>query len=69
MMVEALMITMLDVARKAGVSKATVSRVLAGNRYVSKSTQQKVFQAIEETGYRPNLLARSLATQNRRISA
>ncbi len=62
-MVEALMITMLDVARKAGVSKATVSRVLAGNRYVSKSTQQKVFQAIEETGYRPNLLARSLATQ------
>ncbi len=57
------MITMLDVARKAGVSKATVSRVLAGNRYVSKSTQQKVFQAIAETGYRPNLLARSLATQ------
>ncbi|NIF00067.1 LacI family transcriptional regulator [Pantoea sp. Acro-805] len=57
------MITMLDVARKAGVSKATVSRVLAGNRYVSKTTQQKVFQAIEETGYRPNLLARSLATQ------
>ena len=57
------MITMLDVARKAGVSKATVSRVLAGTRYVSKATQQKVFQAIEETGYRPNLLARSLATQ------
>ncbi len=57
------MITMLDVARKAGVSKATVSRVLAGTRYVSKATQQRVFQAIEETGYRPNLLARSLATQ------
>lgn len=62
-MVVTLMITMLDVARKAGVSKATVSRVLAGNRYVSKTTQQKVFKAIEETGYRPNLLARSLATQ------
>ncbi|PXV73525.1 LacI family transcriptional regulator [Pantoea sp. PNA 03-3] len=62
-MVRKPMITMLDVARKAGVSKATVSRVLAGNRYVSKSTQQKVFQAVAETGYRPNLLARSLATQ------
>ncbi|QKJ86101.1 LacI family transcriptional regulator [Paramixta manurensis] len=57
------MITMLDVAKKAGVSKATVSRVLAGTRYVKKSTQQRVYQAIEETGYRPNLLARNLATQ------
>lgn len=56
------MITMLDVAKKAGVSKATVSRVLAGNSYVSKTTQDKVFKAIEETGYRPNLLARNLAT-------
>lgn len=56
------MITMLDVAKKAGVSKATVSRVLAGNSYVSKSTQERVFKAIEETGYRPNLLARNLAT-------
>lgn len=56
------MITMLDVAKKAGVSKATVSRVLAGNSYVSKTTQDRVFKAIEETGYRPNLLARNLAT-------
>ncbi len=56
------MITMLDVAKKAGVSKATVSRVLAGNSYVSKTTQDKVFKAIEETGYRLNLLARNLAT-------
>ncbi|WP_455817347.1 LacI family DNA-binding transcriptional regulator [Pseudomonas cerasi] len=56
------MITMLDVAKKAGVSKATVSRVLAGNSYVSKTTQARVFKAIEETGYRPNLLARNLAT-------
>ena len=56
------MITMLDVANKAGVSKATVSRVLAGNSYVSKTTRDRVFKAIEETGYRPNLLARNLAT-------
>nr|WP_154325020.1 LacI family DNA-binding transcriptional regulator [Pantoea sp. 201603H] len=57
------MITMLDVAKKAGVSKATVSRVLAGNSYVSKTTRDRVFKAINETGYRPNLLARNLATQ------
>lgn len=56
------MITMLDVAKKAGVSKATVSRVLTGNNYVSKTTRDRVFKAIEETGYRPNLLARNLAT-------
>lgn len=58
------MITMLDVANKAGVSKATVSRVLAGNSYVSKTTRDRVFKAIEETGYRPNLLARNLATSS-----
>lgn len=57
-----MMITMLDVAKKAGVSKATVSRVLSGNSYVSKTTQDRVFKAIEETGYRLNLLARNLAT-------
>ncbi|MCU5774093.1 LacI family DNA-binding transcriptional regulator [Erwiniaceae bacterium BAC15a-03b] len=57
------MTTMLDVANKAGVSKATVSRVLAGNSYVSKTTKDRVFKAIEETGYRPNLLARNLATR------
>ncbi|MTD27687.1 LacI family DNA-binding transcriptional regulator [Erwinia sorbitola] len=57
-----MMITMLDVAKKAGVSKATVSRVLAGNSYVSTTTKERVFKAIEETGYRPNLLARNLAT-------
>jgi LacI family asc operon transcriptional repressor len=53
---------MLEVAKRAGVSKATVSRVLSGNGYVSQETKDRVFQAIEESGYRPNLLARSLAT-------
>ncbi|RRZ90279.1 LacI family DNA-binding transcriptional regulator [Erwinia sp. 198] len=56
------MITMLDVARRAGVSKATVSRVLAGRGYVSKTVRDKVMSAVEEMGYRPNLLARNLAT-------
>lgn len=54
---------MLEVAKRAGVSKATVSRVLSGNGYVSQETKDRVFQAIEESGYRPNLLARNLATK------
>ncbi|MHA1001168.1 LacI family DNA-binding transcriptional regulator [Leclercia pneumoniae] len=57
------MTTMLEVAKRAGVSKATVSRVLSGNGYVSQETKDRVFQAIDESGYRPNLLARNLATK------
>lgn len=57
------MTTMLEVAQRAGVSKATVSRVLSGNGYVSQETKDRVFLAIEESGYRPNLLARNLATK------
>lgn len=57
------MTTMLEVAKRAGVSKATVSRVLTGNGYVSQETKDRVFQAIEESGYRPNLLARNLAAK------
>lgn len=53
---------MQEVANKAGVSKATVSRVLSGKGYVSQETKDQVFKAIEEAGYRPNLLARNLAT-------
>ncbi|WNN46135.1 LacI family DNA-binding transcriptional regulator [Winslowiella toletana] len=56
------MSTMQQVAKKAGVSKATVSRVLSGKGYVSEATKEQVFRAIEETGYRPNLLARNLAS-------
>ncbi|EPF15817.1 LacI family DNA-binding transcriptional regulator [Cedecea davisae] len=59
---EAFMSTMQEVAKKAGVSKATVSRVLTGKGYVSEATKTLVYQAIEETGYRPNLMARNLAT-------
>lgn len=56
------MSTMKEVAMKAGVSKATVSRLLSGKGYVSEATKAAVYQAIEEAGYRPNLLARNLAT-------
>lgn len=57
------MTTMLEVAKLAGVSKATVSRVLSGKGYVGAAARERVFRAIEESGYRPNLLARQLATQ------
>jgi DNA-binding LacI/PurR family transcriptional regulator len=45
---------MLDVSIRAGVSKATVSRVLNGTGQVKESTRQQVFKAMEELGYRPN---------------
>ncbi|WP_310607710.1 LacI family DNA-binding transcriptional regulator [Buttiauxella brennerae] len=58
------MVTMLDVALRAGVSKATVSRVLNGIGQVKESTREQVFHAMEELGYRPNFLARSLANRS-----
>ncbi|PVZ82453.1 LacI family transcriptional regulator [Serratia sp. S1B] len=57
------MITMLDVAIRAGVSKATVSRVLNDTGQVKKSTRDAVFKAMDELGYRPNFLAQSLANK------
>ncbi|MGR5285496.1 LacI family DNA-binding transcriptional regulator [Vibrio maritimus] len=56
-------VTMLDVAQKAGVSKATVSRVLNGKNIVRPDLVARVFDAIQETGYRPNILAQNLSTR------
>jgi DNA-binding LacI/PurR family transcriptional regulator len=53
-------VTIKDVAKAAGVSIATVSRVINGNYYVSSEIQQKVLKAIEELKYFPNSVARSL---------
>jgi LacI family transcriptional regulator len=53
--------TIRDVARRAGVSVATVSRVLNGQAVVSETTRQRVLTAISELGYNPNGLARGLA--------
>lgn len=52
--------TISDVAKLAGVSITTVSRVINDNYPVSERTKKKVNTAIEELGFRPNLLARSL---------
>lgn len=54
--------TIFDVARRAGVSKSSVSRVLNGGP-VSSKTRQAVLDAIQELGYRPNVAARGLVTK------
>jgi DNA-binding LacI/PurR family transcriptional regulator len=51
-----------DVARRAGVSYQTVSRVLNDSGAVRPSTRSRVLGAIDELGYRPNPAARALAT-------
>lgn len=54
-------LTIADIARKGGVSKATVSRVLNNRPYVEKATRNKVLAIIEETGFVPHHSATSLA--------
>ncbi|MBA2393150.1 MAG: LacI family DNA-binding transcriptional regulator [Ktedonobacteraceae bacterium] len=55
------MTTISDVARRAKVTTATVSNVITQRVPVSDKTRARVLQAIEELGYRPNLVARGLA--------
>ncbi|MFH2358284.1 HTH-type transcriptional regulator GalS [Klebsiella variicola] len=57
------MITIRDVARQAGVSVATVSRVLNNSALVSPDTRDAVMKAVTQLGYRPNANAQALATQ------
>ena len=54
--------TIYSVAKRAGVSLATVSRVINGKDNVTEKTKQRVENAIKELGYRPSALARGLAT-------
>ncbi|MGF0111792.1 catabolite control protein A [Streptococcus sp. SGI.013] len=56
-------ITIYDVAREAGVSMATVSRVVNGNKNVKENTRKKVLEVIERLDYRPNAVARGLASK------
>lgn len=52
-----------DIAAKAGVSRATVSRVVNNHPHVKDKTRQHVLKVIEREGYSPNLAARALVTQ------
>ena len=62
------MVTIRDVAKLAGVSSATVSRVLNNNYAVSDERREKVMRAVEELGYRPNIIGRNLSrNENRTI--
>jgi LacI family repressor for deo operon, udp, cdd, tsx, nupC, and nupG len=59
--------TILDIARRAGVSTATVSRAIAKPESVAPETRARVMAAIEESGYTPNATARSLRARSTKI--
>ncbi|WP_159882690.1 LacI family DNA-binding transcriptional regulator [Paenibacillus puerhi] len=56
-------VTIIDVAKKAGVSPSTVSRVLSGHSRISPATVRKVKEIMEELGYHPNAMAKSLVSK------
>jgi len=56
-------VTLDDVAARCGVSYQTVSRVVNGSQLVTEKTRARVLEAIAELDYRPNLVARRLATR------
>jgi len=57
-------VTIKDVAKLAKVAPSTVSRVIANNPRISEKTKKKVREAMDELGYHPNFIARSLASQS-----
>ena len=62
--------TISDIAKRAGVSKSTVSYVLSGKRPISEEVKQSVFAVMKELGYEQiNPLGRSLATKKSRAVA
>lgn len=63
------MVKIKDVADAAGVSTATVSRVLANKPYVSKKVQKRVLEVVQALGYRPNRVARNLRARQSSIIA
>lgn len=60
-------VTIKDVARRAGLSQATVSRTLNKSGYVSEETKRRVEEVVAELGYQPNWLARSLKGKPSRL--
>ena len=64
---KAMSVTIKDVAQLANVAPSTVSRVIANNPRISKKTKVRVREAMEELGYHPNFIARSLANQSTQI--
>jgi len=60
-------ITILDIAKRLGVSAATVSNALTGERYVKKETIERVKKMVAEMDYSPNMIARALRGKKRNI--
>ncbi len=61
------MITINEIARKANVSRTTVSRFLNNSGYISEGARDAIMQAVEETGYVPSQYAKSLRTKKTKI--
>lgn len=55
-------VTIYDIAKQSGVSRATISRVINNSGYVKDETREKVLKAIKELNYTPSAIARSLST-------
>ncbi len=62
-----MVITLADVAKRAGVSRSAVSRTYTEGASVSDKTRSKVMKAARELGYTPNIIARSLATSRTQL--
>ena len=61
------MTNIIDVAKRAGISTATISHVLNKTRFVNKDIKKKVLKAIDELNYYPNFAARSLRSRRSNI--
>ena len=55
-------LTIKDIAKEAGVSRTTVSRVLNNSGYVREETRQRILEIMEQLNYTPSAIARSLST-------
>lgn len=62
-------VTIADVAERAGVSAATVGRVVGGYGSVSNKTRDKILSAIDELGYTPNVVAQGLRSRRTKTIA
>lgn len=62
-----LMVTIKEIAKRANVSRTTVSRVINNSGYVSEEAKKRVLKVIEETGYIPSENAKSLRTKKTKV--
>ena len=60
-------VSLADIARRAGVSTNTVSRVVRGDPEVSEKTRARIAKLVEELGYVPNYAARALAAKRTNV--